>query len=141
MSSDIYFNVAFWFPGNVPLKLHFITQCPLKNADVLKMDIWMVPKENLKLEMKNVSVNNIQFLTGVRCASTWLFTLWNLSSFFSQRAQIWNFFDHDDFWFLFQYFESIVYKLEFRRLHIKWWRFFHNPWRVLSFHTFTILKI
>ena len=26
--SDIYFNVASWFPGNVRLKPHFNTQCP-----------------------------------------------------------------------------------------------------------------
>ena len=28
MSSDIYFNVASWFPGNVRVKPHFNTQCP-----------------------------------------------------------------------------------------------------------------
>ena len=28
MSSDIYFNVASWFPGNVHVKTHFNTQCP-----------------------------------------------------------------------------------------------------------------
>ena len=37
VSSDIYFNVVSWFPGNVSVKPHFNTQCPppLKNADVL----------------------------------------------------------------------------------------------------------
>ena len=29
MSSDIYFNVTSWFPGNVHVKRHFNTQCPL----------------------------------------------------------------------------------------------------------------
>ena len=28
MSSDIYFNVESWFPGNVRVKPHFKTQCP-----------------------------------------------------------------------------------------------------------------
>ena len=34
MSSDIYFNVASWFPGNVRVKPHFNTQCPPPASDI-----------------------------------------------------------------------------------------------------------
>ena len=33
MSSDIYFNVASWFSGNVSVRPHFNTQCPPTLSD------------------------------------------------------------------------------------------------------------
>ena len=46
MCSDIHFNVASWFPGNVRVKLHFNTQCrppPLWSRVYYSVKKWLGP--------------------------------------------------------------------------------------------------
>ena len=54
VSSDIYFNVTSWFQGNIRVKPHFNTQCPLLLRDWAILSVPSISKEVLALFVWNL---------------------------------------------------------------------------------------